>query len=54
MIAVRLLTLLALLATPLVAAAQPAGKASRIGVLGAGVNPRSASFYAAFDSDCAN
>ena len=41
--------LLALVATPLVAEAQPAGKAARIGVLGAGVNPRSASFYAAFD-----
>ena len=49
MIVVRFLVLLVLLATALAAEAQPAGKAYRIGVLGAGVNPRSASFYAAFD-----
>jgi putative ABC transport system substrate-binding protein len=40
---------LGLLAAPLAAGAQQAGKAARIGVLGAGVNPRSASFYAAFE-----
>ncbi len=34
---------------PLVAGAQPAGKVWRIGVLGTGVNPRSAPFYAAFE-----
>jgi putative ABC transport system substrate-binding protein len=38
-----------LLAVPRAAKAQPAGKMWRIGVLGAGVNPRSASFYVAFE-----
>ena len=45
----RLFVFLVLLAAPLAVGAQPAGKAARIGVLGAGVNPRSASFYVDFD-----
>src|SRR5437879_3082661 len=38
-----------LLAAPLAAEAEQAGKVWRIGVLGAGVNPRSAPFYVAFE-----
>jgi len=38
-----------LLATPLAAAAQQAGNVYRIGVVAAGVNPRSASFFQAFE-----
>ena len=37
------------LAAPLAVKAQQAGKVWRIGVLGSGVNPRSAPFYAAFE-----
>jgi hypothetical protein len=38
-----------LLAAPLAAEAQPAGKVYRIGVVAAGVNPRSAPFFQAFE-----
>ncbi len=38
-----------LLAAPLAAEAQPAGKVWRIGVVASGVNPRSASFFQAFE-----
>ncbi len=49
-LAILLVTLaLAILAAPLAAEAQQAGKVYRIGVLGAGVNPRSAPFYVAFE-----
>jgi len=39
----------ALLAGPLAAEAQQAGKVYRIGVVAAGINPRSASFFQAFE-----
>ena len=38
-----------LLAAPLAAEGQPAGKVWRIGVVAAGVNPRSVSFFQAFE-----
>ncbi len=40
---------LGLLAPPLAAEAQPAGKVYRIGVIASGVNPRSVSFFQAFE-----
>lgn len=48
MLTARLFLALVFLAAPLAADAQPASKV-RVAVLGAGANPRSASFYAAFD-----
>ena len=38
-----------LLVAPLAAGAQPAGKVYRIGVISSGINPRSASFFQAFE-----
>ncbi len=42
-------SLAGLIAAPLAAGAQQAGKVYRIGVVGAGVNPRSVSFFQAFE-----